>query len=122
MDYAAKAVDANRMLKKYGAAGTLKRAVAGGYDSTSGTVVVAPGNEPVTCAVFDFPRRLINGTTILEGDKQVYMSVKAPLGAAVAIPVAGDTLTWMGVDYQVINATDLAPAGVSVLYTLQVRK
>ena len=67
-------------------------------------------------AVFDYDQKFIDGTLIRQGDKEGYMSA---LG--ISVPLAGDVLTWAGVYCSVIACKSLAPSGLDVLYTLQLR-
>jgi hypothetical protein len=68
--------------------------------------------------VFDMPQHLVNGTTVLATDKQVILQAQ---GLAV-MPAPEMQLTdAAGVAYVVINAEPLAPAGIAVIHTLQVR-
>jgi hypothetical protein len=90
-----------------------------GYNDDTGTV--DPGSGPVDYVgsgmVFDYSERLLNGTTILQGDQRVIM---APNLAVV--PQNGDILTLAnGRKLQVIISKPLAPGGQVVLLDMQAR-
>lgn len=118
-DYADLALTADELLAEFGAAATLSRTVAGGYDPETG--ISAPQSvdvQNITAVCIDYDAKFIDGTLIIRGDKQVFMSAKD-----ATLPLAGDRFTWQGGEYSVIAVTPLAPGGaVTVLYELQVRK
>lgn len=113
--YSETAADVTASLKEYGVSTSLRQTTLGAYDPTNGNAVPTTGNVSVTALVIDYPIRYIDGTKILAGDKQAYV---AP-GTA---PKVNDELLWMGEWWRIVSVETLAPAGVPVLYTLQVRK
>ena len=113
-NYPATAATATRLLQRFGAACTIKHPTGTAYDPDTGTMTPTYANTPSTAAVFDFAQKYIDGTLILQGDKQAYC---AP-GVAV---VQGDAVTWMGIDYTVIAVKPVSPAGVTVLFEAQLR-
>lgn len=117
MDYAGLAKIANKILLDHGATATLKRTTTATYNSSTSTASVAEANETVRVAVFPYPDKMIDGTMILVGDKQVIMSA-----LTTTAPKPTDVLAWAGFDYTIISVKDLAPAGISVIHELQIRK
>lgn len=117
--YADFAATARELLAEFGAACTITRkgGGAGSYNPDTGAFDPAPAEtQAAIAAVFPYPQKLIDGTTVLQGDQQAYV---AP-GLDWA-PRATDVLTWQWVDYTVVSVKNLAPAGESVLFELQVR-
>lgn len=115
--YGNMAATAAGLITKFGASASLARVTPGAYDPATGTSTPVEVVQPVRCCVFDYDRKAIDGTLILQGDKQVYMSA-----VGVTPPAAGDILTWLGQALNVIAVKPLAPAGVDTLHELQVRK
>jgi hypothetical protein len=115
--YSDLAADANALIVEFGASASLARVTPGAYDPATGTTTPTETVQPVRAVVFDYDRAVIDGTLILQGDKQVYMSA-----VGVTPPTAGDILTWQGAPYNVIAVKPLAPAGVDTLHELQIRK
>lgn len=113
--YGNMAATAARLLKQFGAAGTLTRVTTGEYDPATGTAPTTTQAVAANAVVFDYDAKLIDGSVIQQGDKQCFMEVKA------LVPVAVDKFTWQGIEHQVIAVKPLAPAGVAVLYELQLR-
>jgi hypothetical protein len=60
---------------------------------------------------------MVDGTTILSGDRKLLISAER----FEAFPKTTDKLIADGVEYNIINVSPLAPGGVSILYTLQIR-
>ncbi len=115
-DYDEIAAEALELLTDFGSTATLTRGVAGTYNPAVGLTPGTPTTETVTCAIFDYPLRVIDGTRILTGDKQALMSA-----VGVLPPKPGDTLTWQSTVYTVVTSKPLAPAGTDVLHDVQVR-
>lgn len=110
---------ADELLAEFGQSCVLGSATDGEYDPGSGEAGPVITNHQLTAAIFAYPQRYIGGTLIRTGDKRALVS---PLGLTVD-PKPGDTLTdASGAVHQVIDAKPTAPAGVAVLWTLQVRK
>lgn len=119
-DYDKTAAAALRMLTNAGAACTISRQGegSGSYNPDTGTFDPAPAPlvQTGTAAVFPYPEKLIDGTTILRGDHKAYVAPQLDWA-----PRATDTFTWQGKGYAVMSVDTLAPAGTVVLYTLQIR-
>jgi hypothetical protein len=113
-DYAAAAASALDMLNRFGAPATLKRTTAGTYDPATGTATETVIDLATTAVVLAFPQKYIDGTLIRQGDRRA-------LCAPGVEPKAGDRFAWQGVEYTVIGATPIAPAGVAVLFEAQIR-
>lgn len=116
-DYAKTATTADRLLKRFGARVEMSRTVPGAYDpATGGPGAGTTTTQTVTAAVFDYAQRYIDGTRILAGDRQCYLSA-----VGIFEPLQGDRFTWDSKSMVVVAAKNLAPAGLAVLYELQVR-
>lgn len=119
-DYAKTAASALKLIDRFGAPCVLTRQGQGqgDYNPSTGTYDPAPDEtQDAFAAVFPYPQKLIDGTTVMQGDQQVYVAANLTWA-----PRATDVLTWQGVDYTVVSVKNLAPAGESVLFELQVRK
>jgi hypothetical protein len=117
-DYTRNKATADRLIKKFGQAVSLTIAGnAGGYDSSGNVVAPSP---PVTVTgdgvKLDYERDEIDGTAIVQGD------AKLLLGSASGAPVIGMETTINGDKWRVMAVDTLDPAGVNVMYTLQLRK
>lgn len=118
-NYAKTAASVERMLKKYGGAGTISRSEdTGSYDPLTG--MPAPATEVtqnIVGVVFPIADKLVNGTTVLATDETAYIST-----VGVWKPRSTDVLAINDQTYTVMGVKWLAPAGVAVLGELIVRK
>ena len=126
--YSDMADTADELITEFGQAVTLKVSAGTTYDPETGSSVVTYTDQSGHGCVVDFDKKLIDGTKVRKklidgtkvriGDKLVLLS---PLG--ISEPKDGDQLV-IGVDtWQLVPpVTVTAPAGVAVLYEVQVRK
>lgn len=115
-NYTATAATADRLLKRFGASAQVTRNTPGAYDPVTGTVSVTTTTQTVTAAVFDYDQSYIDGTRIQQGDRRAFVSA-----VGIWAPKQGDVLAWDGADLAVIAVKPLKPAGLAVLFELQVR-
>lgn len=118
MDYADIAAGALESIAEAGAPMVLhKKGTDGVYVPGVGPQPGTPvRNIPGTAAVFGYKQSAIDGTQIRQGDQRMLL---APQIAEE--PVKGDTVTAGGKTYNVMNMERVAPAGIVVLYKLQLR-
>lgn len=115
-DYAAMARTAQRLLQRFGARTTLTRPGTPTYDPETGETTATPVVENCTAAVFPYGDKFVDGTLILATDRQAFIAA-----VGLAEPKPGDVLAWGGQGLTVIKAKNIAPAGLPVLYDVQVR-
>lgn len=116
--YSDMATTADELITEFGQTVTLKVSAGTAYDPETGASVVTYTDQPGHGCVVDFDKKLIDGTKVRIGDKLVLLS---PLG--VSEPKDGDQLVIGAETWQLVPpVTVTAPAGVAVLYEIQVRK
>lgn len=71
---------------------------------------------PGTGALFGYKQRDIDGTLIKHGDQRLLLAPQIEV-----VPKSGDTVTVGAKVYNVVDVGIVAPAGVAVLYKLQLR-
>jgi hypothetical protein len=122
-DYAEMAESANESLAEFGQAVTLTHTVAGTYDPATGGVTNTTSVQYGTGAMTEWDSRQIDGSLIKIGDRHLLLSPLNTAGAALTAPVLGDTITdAAGVIYTLTAPLKiLAPAGVAVLYDVNLR-
>lgn len=115
-DYARAAQTAGRLIRKFGAAGAIRRETPGSgpsYDPGEPTLTDHPAHIVVT----SYTNREIDGQRILATDRKAY--VEPSVGVE---PTTSDLLvTPDGSTLAIIDVTLLRPATTTVLYVLQVR-
>lgn len=118
MNYAATAAKTVAMLAKSGMAMTLRVTTPGTYDPETGTesgAVVA--DHPCVGVLTEAKAYYIANSLMEAGDKVVLM------GADVAVrPQAGQQIVIGSDVWQVVAVVTVEPAGVPVLYKVQVRR
>ena len=116
-DYARAAATAERLVRKFGAPGSVRCQTPGSgpsYDPGPPTITDHPAHIVLT----DYSSREIDGQRILSTDR------KALVESAIGIePTPSDLLvTADGATLTIVNVDVLRPATTTILYTLQVRK
>jgi len=109
-------------LKELGQLLTFTRETEGDIDPGTGMITNSTKEDfKVNCAVFDYTAKnagvgVIEGTTIKTGDKRILAE------AGGYTPSVGDTTVIGGNVFSVNNYTEVNPAGIPVMYEIQVRK
>lgn len=117
-DYAALRAEVDPILAEFGQPCELRRGSGTStVDPVSGTVTPgAPLVFNVVGVVVDYNDKLVDGETIKRGDRLVYIQ-------AVERPKVGDTFVEAnGTQWSVVDFDAVGPAGVAVLFSLQVRR
>jgi len=106
---------ADRLITKYGKDIVISKKTNTGdaWNPTQSTTT-----QTVKGAVLDYSQNNIDGTLVLSGDKQVYITAR-DLDFAVE---KEHTLTIDGANYAIVNLITLKPADVVVYYEAQARK
>lgn len=116
-DYAKAKATADRLIQRFGQSGHLRRIAATGpaYDRSPG----AATDHACRFAVVDYMATEIDGTRVLATDKKVYLAK----GSLTIEPKASDVLVEADSSvYKIVSVAPLSPAGVVVVYELQVRR
>lgn len=112
--YANTAETARRLLERFGAVATLRRATSGGYDPATGESAPTAVDHAVIAVVIAYDQKYIDGTLIQQGDQRAFLD-------ASQAPAQGDTFAWQGKDWHVVAVKPIAPAGTPVLFEAQLR-
>lgn len=117
MNYTKIKATARKLLANFGQSMTLTQVSHGAYDETTGTATdtsVTTTDKGVILPYADGVSS-IPDSMIQKGDQQVLIQLSV-------VPKPADTISANGAVYYVINVKALEPAGVNILYELQVRK
>jgi len=117
-DYAALKLEVDAILAEFGQDCQLRRGSgAPTVDPVAGTVTSGAAQVfPVVGVVVDYSEKLVDGETIKRGDRLVYIQ-------ATERPRVGDTFVEAsGVQWHVVDFDAVDPAGVAVVFSLQVRR
>lgn len=117
-DYSVSRATADRLIAKYGQTVKLRRVVNSGVVSEP---TQTPTDHTTRAAILNIAARFIDGENVLRGDMRGIVSM-GPLNTAGVIPTVSDRLVAAdGTVYRIIEARPIAPAGVAVIYILQLR-
>lgn len=117
-DYEGLRADVDALLAEFGQDCVLRRQGAPVVvDPVEGTVTGgAPEEFEVTGVVTDYEDKLVDGETIKRGDRLVYVQ-------ALERPRIGDTFVEQdGTEWAVVDFDAVDPAGVAVVYSMQLRR
>ena len=117
MNYNSIKATARSLLAKFGQSMTLTKSVSGSYNATTGenTLTTSTTTDigvilPYGDAVNSAPDSLIK-----QNDQQIFIQM-------ATVPTVTDKITVASVDYNIVSVKAIEPAGINVLYELQVRK
>lgn len=104
------------LLDEFGAAVTLQRTTGASVDPVTGEITSGTDASVVTTGLIKpYPDRMIDGTRILQGDRELVLSDEQT-------PVASDKIVVGGENWSIVNIKTISPAGIPVCYFCQVRK
>jgi hypothetical protein len=116
MNWSELVITADELIKEFGQPMTIKRVTQGEYDPATSLVTNVTTNIGTTGVIFDFGESDINGTTILKGDKKVYVTANG-----VTSIMTNDSIMIGTQEYHITDVTQTSPAGVNLLWELKVR-
>lgn len=115
--YSELATDADALLTEFGQSVTVRRQSAGAYNPDTGASSITTTDVIGHGAVFDRNAKDIDGAMIQHGDKQLLLSA-----SGMAKPSTADTVIIGGESWRVIDPQEISPAGIPVLYDINIRK
>lgn len=120
-DYLSSRDDADGLLDEFGQAVLLRRAVNSGSETEPTQVVTDYATVGVVTNLTRWYPAFETNSDILRTDRLGLISA-GPLTALGITPTPFDTLvTAAGVVFRIIDAKPIAPAGIAVVYVLQLR-
>ena len=109
--YSEMAAVAVELLTEFGQAVTLTRRTGKSIDPVTGAITPGTSSDQSTIGVIKpYAKNLIDGTLIQVGDKEAILS-------PAITPLTSDTINGM----QIVNITEVNPAGTVLVYKVQVR-
>ena len=103
------------ILVNMGAPVTFRQESETAFDAETGQTFTETSTFTVSGVVDTYSKDEINGTTIHNGD------IKLTIEAKGHIPENGDVATIESKDYRVMNVLPVSPAGVAIIYEVQLR-
>jgi hypothetical protein len=115
--YAGLASTAANVLRSFGTSLTLRRRGTGKYDAATGRPTLTIADETVIGVVEDFKAFEVDNINVQRGDKRITIAAKDLAPMAV-----GDAIIDGTVEYSIVSISTVAPAGVGLVYQVQVRR
>lgn len=115
-DYASLATTADTIIGNFGIPVTVVSKGTASYDIDTGSVTSTNVTQTANGVITNYDSKDIDGSVILRGDKRLLLS---PIGITSIKPDARVTLA--GVSYIVVSVNETNPAGVPLVYDLQIR-
>jgi hypothetical protein len=115
-DYASLATTADTIIANFGVPVTVVSKGTASYNVNTGAVVATDTTQTANGVITEYNAKDIDNTMILRGDKCLLLS---PIGITSIKPDAKVIVA--GVSYNVISVNETNPAGVALVYDLQIR-
>lgn len=107
---------ADEIIAEFGQLVTIKQVAQGEYDPATSLITNTTTNIVSKGVIFDYGEKDINGTTILKGDKKLYVTANG-----VTNITTNDTVIVGTQEYHITDVMQTSPAGVNLLWELKVR-
>ena len=111
-----------QMIKEHGIALTLRKRAAGAYDNDLGTVTTTNTDYAVRGYFYDYTPDMVDGNSILRGDRRVVLDNKLVDGTATPEPDATDQIIGLGDTVNIIKVMEIKSGANTMCYLLQVRE
>lgn len=111
-----------QLIKEHGMALTLRKRAAGAYDSDLGTVTTTNTDYAVRGYFYDYAPDMIDGNSILRGDRRVVLDSLLINGTATPEPDATDQIVGLGDTVDIVKVMEIKSGISTMCYQLQVRE
>lgn len=111
-----------QMIKEHGIALTLRKRAADAYDNDLGTVTTTNTDYAVRGYFYDYTPDMIDGNSILRGDRRVVLDSVLTNGSATPEPDATDQIIGLGDTVNIVKVMEIKSGSATMCYQLQVRE
>ena len=111
-----------QMIKEHGIALTLRKRAASAYNDTTGTVTTTNTDYAVRGYFYDYTPDMIDGQSILRGDRKVVLDNKLVNDSATPEPDATDQILGLGDTVNIVKVMEIRSGSATMCYQLQVRE
>ncbi len=111
-----------QMIREHGIALTLRKRAASAYDATTGTVTTTNTDYALRGYFYDYTPDMIDGNSILRGDRRVVLDNKLTNGSASPEPDATDQIIGLGDTVNIVKVMEIKSGSGTMCYLLQVRE
>lgn len=110
------------LIREHGTALTLRKRAAGAYNNDTGTVTQTNTDYAVRGYFYDFTPDMVDGESILRGDRRVVIDNKLINGQAAPEPDATDQIIGLGQTVDIVKVMEIKSGSNTMCYLLQVRQ
>lgn len=110
------------LIKEHGMPLTLRKRAAGAYNNDTGMVTATNTDYAVRGYFYDYTPDMIDGDSILRGDRRVVLDNKLLNGQATPQPDATDQILGLGDTVDIVRVMEIRSASGAMCYLLQVRE
>lgn len=111
-----------QLIKEHGIALTLRKRAAGAYNNDTGTVTTTNTDYAVRGYFYDYTPDMIDGNSILRGDRRVVLDCKLTNGTTTPEPDATDQIIGLGDTVNIVKVMEIKSGSATMCYLLQVRE
>ena len=111
-----------QLIKEHGIALTLRKRAASAYDNDLGTVTTTNTDYAVRGYFYDYTPDMIDGNSILRGDRRVVLDCKLTNGTNTPEPDATDQIIGLGDTVNIVKVMEIKSGSATMCYLLQVRE
>ena len=111
-----------QLIKEHGIALTLRKRAAGAYDNDLGTVTTTNTDYAVRGYFYDYTPDMVDGNSILRGDRRVVLDSALTNGTATPEPDATDQIIGLGDTVNIVKVMEIKSGSATMCYQLQVRE
>jgi hypothetical protein len=111
-----------QLLKEHGIALTLRKRAAGAYNDDAGTITTTNTDYAVRGYFYDYTPSMVDGQSILRGDRRVVLDSKLINGSATPEPDATDQILGLGDTVNIVRVMEIKSGSATMCYQLQVRE
>lgn len=111
-----------QLIKEHGIALTLRKRAASAYNNDTGTVTTTNTDYAVRGYFYDYTPDMIDGNSILRGDRRVVLDCKLINGTNTPEPDATDQIIGLGDTVNIVKVMEIKSGSNTMCYLLQVRE
>ena len=101
---------------------TLRKRVSSAYNVSTGTVTQTNTDYTLKGYFYDYTPDMVDGDSILRGDRRVVLDCKLSNGSATPEPDATDQIIGLGDTVNIVKVMEIKSGSATMCYLLQVRE
>ena len=111
-----------QLIRENGISLTLRKRAAGAYNNDTGTVTTTNTDYTVRGYFYDYTPDMIDGNSILRGDRRVVLDCKLVNESNTPEPDATDQIIGLGDTVNIVKVMEIKSGSATMCYLLQVRE